>query len=167
MRLTTHYHHTRYEENGSEGKFSLRMPRRKSSVFKPPVLIQFQVTADTQGNLSIQRRCGLLPTSHGRVSPTLLTLPITSLRTLRASLTLPRPERPERPQVLERFFWCLASGRLSRNLRPRPAARPRLTLRTQRTERTQNLETLDGYLALAATFPESPSASVRVSASLP
>ena len=120
-----------------------------------------------QGNLSIQRRCGLLPTSHGRVSPTLLTLPITSLRTLRASLTLPRPERPERPQVLERFFWCLASGRLSRNLRPRPAARPRLTLRTQRTERTQNLETLDGYLALAATFPESPSASVRVSASLP
>src|SRR5437867_2962632 len=48
MRLTTHYHHTRYEENGSEGKFSLRMPRRKSSVFKPPVLIQFQVTADTR-----------------------------------------------------------------------------------------------------------------------
>src|SRR5205823_11611909 len=48
MRLTTHYHHTRYEENGSEGKFSLRMPRRKSSVFKPPVLIQFQVTADIQ-----------------------------------------------------------------------------------------------------------------------
>src|SRR2546422_9886628 len=47
MRLTTHYHHTRYEENGSEGKFSLRMPRRKSSVFKPPVLIQFQVTADS------------------------------------------------------------------------------------------------------------------------
>src|SRR5882672_5058316 len=47
MRLTTHYHHTRYEENGSEGKFSLRMPRRKSSLFKPPVLIQFQVTADT------------------------------------------------------------------------------------------------------------------------
>src|SRR5438874_313182 len=47
MRLTTHYHHTRYEENGSEGKFSLRMPRRKSSIFKPPVLIQFQVTADT------------------------------------------------------------------------------------------------------------------------
>ena len=46
MRLTTHSHHTRYEENGSEGKFSLRMPRRKSSVFKPPVLIQFQVTAD-------------------------------------------------------------------------------------------------------------------------
>ena len=27
--------------------------------------------------------------------------------------------------------------------------------------------TFDGYLALAATFPESPSASVRVSASLP
>src|SRR5258708_26325361 len=47
MRLTTHYHHTRYEENGSEGKFSLRMPRRNSSIFKPPVLIQFQVTADT------------------------------------------------------------------------------------------------------------------------
>jgi hypothetical protein len=23
------------------------MPRRKSSIFKPPVLIQFQVTADT------------------------------------------------------------------------------------------------------------------------
>src|SRR6266542_1501747 len=52
MRLTTHYHHTRYEENGSEGKFSLRMPRRKSSVFKPPVLIQFQVTADTQAHPS-------------------------------------------------------------------------------------------------------------------
>src|SRR5437773_6637068 len=49
MRLTTHYHHTRYEENGSEGKFALRMPRRKSSVFKAPVLIQFQVTADIQG----------------------------------------------------------------------------------------------------------------------
>src|SRR5712691_9479735 len=47
MRLTTHYHHTRYEENGSEGKISLRMPRRKSSIFKPPGLIQFQVTADT------------------------------------------------------------------------------------------------------------------------
>ena len=46
MRRTTHYHHTRYEENGSEGKFSLGMPRRKSSIFKPPVLIQFQVTAD-------------------------------------------------------------------------------------------------------------------------
>src|SRR5712671_414523 len=49
MRLTTHYHHTRYEKNGSEGKFSLRMPRRKSSVFKPPILIQFQITADRQG----------------------------------------------------------------------------------------------------------------------
>src|SRR5437867_2171534 len=46
MRLTTHSHHTRYEENGSEGKFSLRMPRRQSSIFKPPVLIQFQVAAD-------------------------------------------------------------------------------------------------------------------------
>src|SRR5881409_2225153 len=53
MRLTTHYHHTRYEENGSEGKFSLRMPRRKSSVFKLPVLIQFQVTADTSISLCL------------------------------------------------------------------------------------------------------------------
>src|SRR5712691_4800580 len=49
MRLTTPYHHTRYEENGSEGRFSLRMPRRKSSIFKSPVLIRFQVTADTRG----------------------------------------------------------------------------------------------------------------------
>src|SRR5262252_9779289 len=46
MRLTTPYHHTRYEEHGSEDKFSLRMPRRKSSLFKSPVLIQFQVIAD-------------------------------------------------------------------------------------------------------------------------
>src|SRR5882672_5384622 len=55
MRLTTHYHHTRYEENGSEGKFSLRMPRRKSSVFKPPVLIQFQVTADSLTKASVRQ----------------------------------------------------------------------------------------------------------------
>ena len=60
-----------------------------------------------QGNLSIQRRCGLLPTSHGRVSPTLLTLPITSLRTLRASLTLPRPERT---QNLGNFGWLFGAG---------------------------------------------------------
>src|SRR5881397_3974197 len=64
MRLTTHYHHTRYEENGSEGKFSLRMPRRKSSVFKPPVLIQFQVTADMQEECVVRWWCLTMEVQH-------------------------------------------------------------------------------------------------------
>src|SRR5207237_3467945 len=73
MRLTTHYHHTRYEENGSEGKFSLRMPRRKSSVFKPPVLIQFQVTADTtclaQITASLLRVCAIAGAFYALAPP--------------------------------------------------------------------------------------------------
>ena len=60
MRLTTPYHHTRYEEHGSEDKFSLRMPRRKSSLFKSPVLIQFQVIADTMRAITCQAVCSRL-----------------------------------------------------------------------------------------------------------
>ena len=36
----------RYEENEQEDEFHIRIPRRKHHISKPPVLIQFQVTAD-------------------------------------------------------------------------------------------------------------------------
>src|SRR6266571_6732456 len=94
MRLTTHYHHTRYEENGSEGKFSLRMPRRKSSVFKPPVLIQFQVTADI-----FTRACS--PTS-----PPLESRGLQGSRKMKIPSMLPLLSSP-----LAYFFFRAFSGR--------------------------------------------------------
>jgi hypothetical protein len=54
MGIITYSQHVRYEVSKKEDGFLIRIPRRKYSIFKPPVLIQFQDTADI---LSIAGGC--------------------------------------------------------------------------------------------------------------
>jgi len=47
MGLATHEDHVRDEEDGQEDVFHRQIPKRKCPIFKPPILMQFQVTADS------------------------------------------------------------------------------------------------------------------------
>ncbi len=46
MGIVTYFNHVRYEVSKKEDGILIRIPGRQYSIFKPPVLIQFQVVAD-------------------------------------------------------------------------------------------------------------------------